>query len=87
MSDLDGAVFPTDRPIIDADCEPRVVELLRQCWHEDPKQRPTFMEVREWCMYVCMYACVYVIKNHIFVYTTFDMSAVLCSMCRWVSMW
>ncbi|KIZ04666.1 Nodulation receptor kinase [Monoraphidium neglectum] len=36
-----------ERPALPDDAPPRMADLIRRCWREDPRQRPTVMEVLE----------------------------------------
>jgi serine/threonine protein kinase len=35
------------RPSIGADFPPKLAHLVSKCWHKDPAQRPTFLQIRE----------------------------------------
>lgn len=36
------------RPQIPDYCEESMKELIRMCWHQDPKQRPMFDQIYQW---------------------------------------
>jgi receptor protein-tyrosine kinase len=35
------------RPEIPANCRPELYEIMTQCWHKDPRQRPSFADCRK----------------------------------------
>ncbi|XP_065178459.1 uncharacterized protein LOC135809116 [Sycon ciliatum] len=45
MSKISDAVEAGRRPTIPEDCQADLSELMQQCWHHDPEQRPTFKDI------------------------------------------
>jgi sterile alpha motif and leucine zipper-containing kinase AZK len=54
-ADIESLVRNGSRPDLEAvppDCPPKLLDLMIQCWAQDPKKRPTFPDILEVLMEV-----------------------------------